>query len=626
MAELVPRAAHGPGIEVGGDDRPFAGAEEDLELDAAPGLVVHLHDPFPVALLVVEGRDVGIAGHEFLGARVPEHPGQGRIGHDPGTVRRGLENAQGRVLEDGAVFLLGRAQVVLGLLAVGNVVDDADDARVLAQGVGVGGLVQHGGTHGPVAVGDLGFVGIHAPVEQGGEARVEAAGLEGPQMLVRIPGQAEPVPEGAVDARDGPAALGEIDGQRQGVHEGAQKGQLVLDADLDLLALPDVDDQDDQHRGQDEQTDDDGPELVPVDGIERGRAVDHDAVGGQQLLVDAQLHEHPVVELGRLLGAGDDRNRSRGLPVQHAQPHFGHGAAVGVPADHLSAHQAVAEQELPGPVQGHARGAPDDFQQVLGRIHGLAHILVKGDEKENAVLGRGLDLADQLVQGEVVQKLDLHVHGQLGHAGADLVGDGQAGQALVADDHQALLAGMKAHGHGDVVQDIELLQDAGHAVAHGHGLRGHVVDPAEHDGHAGKELGPVLIDEIVGVVVGDDDEVEIRVAELVLVIVEKNPRQPLLLVPFRVHVLYLEIDVPAAVLERLAEAIEYVVGPGIAVVVRVEVQDVDLLLDFRAGGSQEKQDEKNGGYASHKISMPGRQRRGPVPARRGRARLLTSLR
>ena len=45
---------------------------------------------------------------------------------------------------------------------------------------------------------------------------------------------------------------------------------------------------------------------MPVDGIERRGRVDQDAPLGQELLVDAQAHEHAVVELRRLVGGGGD--------------------------------------------------------------------------------------------------------------------------------------------------------------------------------------------------------------------------------------------------------------------------------------------------------------------------------
>jgi hypothetical protein len=131
-------------------------------------------------------------------------------------------------------------------------------------------------------------------------------------------------------------------------------------------------------------------------------------------------------------------------------------------------------------------GTPDYLQQILGGIHAFPHILVEGDEKENAVARGRLHLANQFLQGEVIQKFDLHVLGQVRHMGSHLVGDGHAGQALIPDDHQPLLARMKAHGHGDVLQNIEFFQDSGHAVPHGHCFRNHVVHSAENDGNIGK--------------------------------------------------------------------------------------------------------------------------------------------
>jgi len=192
----------------------------------------------------------------------------------------------------------------------------------------------------------------------------------------------------------------------------------------------------------------------------------------------------------------------------------------------------VAKQKFPSPVERHPRGAPDDFQQILGRIHTLADILVEGDEKENTVLGSGLNPADQFLKAEIVQKLDLHVPGEFRHASANLVGDGHAGQTLVADDHQPLLARVKTHGHGDVLQNIEFLQDSGHAVPRGHGLRGHVVHTAKNDRYVWKELGPMLIDEIIGVIIGDDDQIEISAAEFILVIIKKDSSKSFLFVSF----------------------------------------------------------------------------------------------
>jgi hypothetical protein len=182
----------------------------------------------------------------------------------------------------------------------------------------------------------------------------------------------------------------------------------------------------------------------------------------------------------------------------------------------------MPQQKFPCPVEGHARRAPDDLQQVLGGVDSFANILVEGDEKENAVRGCGLHLADQFFEGEIIQKLDLHVPGKFRHPRADLVCDGHAGQALVADDHQPLLARVKTHGHGDIFQDVEFLQDAGHVIAHGHGLRSHVVHAAKDDRHIGKKLGAMLIYKIIGMIVGDNDQIEISVTKFIFVIIKKD--------------------------------------------------------------------------------------------------------
>ena len=64
---LILETAHGPRIEVGGDDRAVAGAEQHLELNAAPVLLVQIDDPLPVALLKIKGGNVRIVFNQFFG-------------------------------------------------------------------------------------------------------------------------------------------------------------------------------------------------------------------------------------------------------------------------------------------------------------------------------------------------------------------------------------------------------------------------------------------------------------------------------------------------------------------------------------------------------------------------------
>jgi len=136
---------------------------------------------------------------------------------------------------------------------------------------------------------------------------------------------------------------------------------------------------------------------------------------------------------------------------------------MAISADHLSAHHAVAEQKLPGAVEGHARFPPYYFEQILGRVHGLAHILVKRDEEKDAV-GRGeTHFCHQFVESELIQKFDLDFLGQAGNLRPDLIGNGHPGHALIADDHQALLSRMKLKRQLDIPWHFEFFQHSGHA-------------------------------------------------------------------------------------------------------------------------------------------------------------------
>lgn len=104
--------------------------------------------------------------------------------------------------------------------------------------------MQHHGTKGAVIPENPGLEGIHAPVQKRVETAVPHTRRQEAEILVRVPAHAEPLTESPVDAADSPAFIRKIHGHGQRIHEGAQKGQLVLDAQLHRLALPDVDHQD----------------------------------------------------------------------------------------------------------------------------------------------------------------------------------------------------------------------------------------------------------------------------------------------------------------------------------------------------------------------------------------------
>jgi hypothetical protein len=121
-----------------------------------------------------------------------------------------------------------------------------------------------------------------------------------------------------------------------------------------------------------------------------------------------------------------------------------------------------------------------------------------------------------------------------------------------------------------------------------------VVDPAEDHGQTGEQPVLVVQHEVVGEVVAGDDQVELRVPELVAIEREEGLGALLRGEALGVHVLNLQVHQELGLGEVLPEAGDDLVGPGVAVVVGVEHQHVlaGLFGQGRGKGETGKQDRQ----------------------------------
>ncbi|KAF5040867.1 hypothetical protein DSECCO2_529000 [anaerobic digester metagenome] len=215
------------------------------------------------------------------------------------------------------------------------------------------------------------------------------------------------------------------------------------------------------------------------------------------------------------------------------------------------------------------------FQQFFGRIELAVDVAVDGHEIEEGVRGLVAHPVQHLVQAVFAPFLHHQAVLERPQLGQHLIADGRAGDRIVADDHHASQLRVEPQGQLDVVGHVVVFEHPGDLApggAQGFGL--HVVQPAEHDGHAGEQFFAELEQEIHRHVVRGDDDVELLVAELVAVQGVQGGNRVLVVELLGVHVFHLEHDAVRAFGQRLADTLLDVVGPGVPVVVRVQVQHV----------------------------------------------------
>ena len=445
---------------------------------------------------------------------------------------------------------------------------------------------------------DVGFSHAHAEFAQkpgvlGGkrarQRRIDhaGAGVHGPGIVPR----AAKGPEGRVASPVLSGLVLVIDGNGDGVDQGFQEGHLVLDLFLHRTAAQDVGHQQDHDVAQDEQADDDGPEDRDVDVVEGVGFVYQGKTGGQLVRGDAQAQHFPEVEDERVIGLGDDGQLGHGGAVQDFVSHLGGDAAFLEAAVQPPADDAVAEHELPGAVDGHVGVGPDGREDFVDGIDVLLGVLVEGNEKDHGLVGQVADPAEDAGQGQVVLVFEGEAAGEVRLHGPQLVADGHAGHRGVAEDDELVAAGMEAQGQFQGGLDVRVFENAGEigvAVEPG-GLE--VVDAAKDHRRVGEQLVMVFPQEIEGIVVRGQDDLEAGVAVLELVeIVEHGPQHGIG-VFLRVHVLDLQVHVEVRGGKRLAHAGQDLVGPLVAVLVGIEKQDVltDLFSPGRAGQDQQEQ-------------------------------------
>ena len=472
----------------------------------------HLDQIAPAA-----GQDVE-TGH-------PEHGKQGRIDVHGTAVRGHAENAQGRVLENTPVLLLGQAQALGRALELGHVVEHADQAGDLPLGAFVHGPVQDDGMGRALGVQDDGLADPHPGLPQkprvlGGQIarqrRQAHVGLLAGRS--RLGGQAAPGAEGRVEALVGPGPILEIEGDGDGVDEGLQEGELVLEFFLHRAPAQDVGHEQDHDVAQDEQAYDDGPEDGDIDVVEGVGLVDEGVALGQLVRGDAEAQHLAEIEDVAVVGVVDGRQGGNRRAVEDLVGQVGYEPAFGHTAVELAADNAVAEHELPGAVDGHVGIGPNGRQHLVDRIDVLLRIFIKRNEEDHGVVGEVAHAVEDFGQGQVVLVFEGQPARKRAFHGLDLVADGHARHRRVAEDDEPAAIRVEAQGqlqgfaHGRVFEHAREVRMSVQPV------RVEVVDPAKDHRGFGKQFLAVLAQEIEGEVVRGQDDVEQGVAVFVLVV------------------------------------------------------------------------------------------------------------
>jgi hypothetical protein len=275
----------------------------------------------------------------------------------------------------------------------------------------------------------------------------------------------------------------------------------------------------------------------------------------------------------------------------------------------MPAHHAVAHAEVPGRVDGNRRATGDETRVLLDRERRALAVPVEGEGEDHGVARQTAELLAQLGDGPVREPVE---GDPIREDRSEALDDGrvrESGGRLVAHhDHPPGLR-MEPEGELQGLPEVGRLVDAGVALLSGETGVLEVVHAAEDDRYPGKQVVPMVQQEVEGVVVAREDDLRLAVAILQLVEAAELRQVLVAEVALRVHVLDEELEASRRG-ELARDALRDAVRPREAGMVGVEDQDAAGGL---AGGGPGEGDE-----GEQHGKEPESHRRVPGP-RRGRA-------
>jgi len=133
---------------------------------------------------------------------------------------------------------------------------------------------------------------------------------------------------------------------------------------------------------------------------------------------------------------------------------------------------------------------------------------------------------------------------------------------------------MEAQGEIKAVAEIRRLADASEKGLTDKVTILEIIDPAKDDRNPPENLVPVIAQEVEGVVVRRDDQVETGLGVLMFQDLPQLLKIETVIHPFRAHVFYMDSGFSACGLQRGNNAPGNVVSPFESLMVRVEDKDV----------------------------------------------------
>ena len=262
------------------------------------------------------------------------------------------------------------------------------------------------------------------------------------------------------------------------------------------------------------------------------------------------------------------------FPLQHLFRQFRRGPAVLPQVDEPPPHDAVPEIELPAAVDGDPacrRNAPQRLD--AGNPFPVGARDEGGEVDDRGVAGELCHLPGQLV--DPLPLAEGKIDRGEGRRGLPEVGAVElAGDGVVVDDDDLPGGGVQFQDQAHRIREAGALVDAGEVRSFLDTLGVEVVGAAEHHRYRAEDLVPVPFQDVEGVVVAGDDEVEGAVAVLETERVEYPAVEFRADVVLRVEVLHRDFRCRKALAQPLVEAGDDAVGTLVARVVGVEKQDL----------------------------------------------------
>jgi len=123
--------------------------------------------------------------------------------------------------------------------------------------------------------------------------------------------------------------------------------------------------------------------------------------------------------------------------------------------------------------------------------------------------------------------------------------------------------------------EIEIFDDSGEIAGADIGVF-KIVHAAKNKRDSLKEGLSVFNDEVIGMIVGDDDDIELFMLEFFTIEFEETGIDGIVEILFGIHIFYLQINLIYRISQNFADAFEYFIGPLIAMVLGVDVENIFL--------------------------------------------------